>query len=283
MHRLWPARPPLPPSGTLALSGGVCKLEVLLGDSLFDPVESLCEGLHGRRVADAQRPLTSEGISWHQRDARLLQQVAAERVTVADGPEAPLDPLSALAHEGGHRRHHVEGSIRHHRELHAAHRAQAIAHVIAPRAELLHHCSHLVTARVAQRQRGHARLLTDAARSRSELALDGSCTLGERRRRGEVAQPPAGHGESLREAIDGDCSLVHARVGRKGVVRGRLVHDVFVDLVGDHQQAWVASDHFRERRKLLGGVHATGGIAWCAQDEQPAGGRQRRLERLGGQ
>ena len=66
--------------------------------------------------------------------------------------------------------------------------------------------------------------------------LDFDHGLGEFPGRGEIANPQAGHGVGLGKPVDGDGPLPHARERGQRYMLQAVVHELFVDLVRNHDE-----------------------------------------------
>ena len=93
---------------------------------------------------------------------------------------------------------------------------------------------------------------------------------------GEVTQPPAGHGPTFGEAVDGETAIGQIRCnGRKAVVLLPLREQEFVDLITHHQQLGMTTHHLRHGFKLLAWHHPTGRVTGCIQHKQATARRDR--------
>ena len=132
---------------------------------------------------------------------------------------------------------------------------------------------------------GHARPARRAGRRWRRWRSRG--TAGSRprrrgRRRDQPADAPAGHRVGLRDAVDDD-----GVVGEEGAEHGHragvdvVVHQVLVDLVGEHPEA-VVLDPLADRPDLVRGVDRAGRVGRRDEQQHLGAGGAGRLELLDG-
>ncbi len=114
----------------------------------------------------------------------------------------------------------------------------------------------------------------DLVRRHLEHALDQRGT-GHR-----VAQPPAIHGIGLGKGVHRDGPLRHAGQAGDADVPRIVEGDVFVDLVGDHQQI-VPDGQGRETLQLVATIDPAGRVARIDDDDRLGARRHERLDQRG--
>ena len=118
--------------------------------------------------------------------------------------------------------------------MHALHGIQAGNHVFAAAVVLLAHCLHLGHALEAG-QRLDGSILRHGVGAGGHLALQAAHDLRNGRRRGRVADAPAGHRVGLGHAVDDDCLVVDRLAeGRDGRVLLAVIDELLVNLIGNH-------------------------------------------------
>ena len=112
-------------------------------------------------------------------------------------------------------------------------------------------------------ERGDAAFLREDGRVARAVALDGVNGLGNRLRRGQKAQPPAGHAPRLGEAVDDDgVLLVRGRKAGHALVHRAVVEQMFVDFVAHDEHALLDAD-VAERLDLFRRINASRSDCWA--------------------
>jgi hypothetical protein len=96
--------------------------------------------------------------------------------------------------------------------------------------------------------------------------------------RHDVADAHPAQRVALADRIHHDDEVVHAGEGERRVVRGPVVDELAVDLVGDQVEPAVAADR-GEQRHLLVRVHGAGRVVRRADEDRARLVRQRGLDR----
>ena len=118
-------------------------------------------------------------------------------------------------------------------------------------------------------ERGDAAFLRERSRVARAVALHGVNRLGNRLRRGEKTQPPAGHAPRLGEAVNDDGVLVMRRRKTGDALHLRaIVKQMLVNLVAHDEDVFLHAD-VAERLGFLRRINGAGRIARRIQDEQP--------------
>ena len=216
-------------------------------------------------VADAGIALAggTERRAGDDGDLLFPQQLLAE---LAAGQAADLD-----------RREHVERAPR--LKAGQAHLVQRLDDVAAAAVVLVAHHLDLVVA-LAQRRDG--RVLARGRRGHDAALVDLRHDFDKRCRTGGVAEPPAGHGVGLGEAVDHNRALRHAGQRRNRNVAVQAVGQLGVNFVGQHQHIRLAQDGGDLLH--LGGTHdCARGVVGIREDQQLRPGRDGRAQLVGGQ
>src|SRR5439155_22381736 len=215
-----------------------------------DPAEGLLDRLARGRVGEAEVALAvlAEGGAAEDGDPGLLQEKRGD--------------LLRRPAEGLHVRQDVEGAprpdARHPRDP-----VEPVHDEVPALAELRHH---RLDRGVVALERGHSGLLDERRRAGRGVGHEACHVLGERDRHHAEAQPPARHGVRLREPVEDDRPLLHAReAGDRDELS--LVEEPPVDLVREDGDAVVAGD-LGDPRDLLGGEDAAGRILRRVDDDE---------------
>mmetsp|Transcript_2553 Transcript_2553/g.8116 ORF Transcript_2553/g.8116 Transcript_2553/m.8116 type:complete len:560 (+) Transcript_2553:48-1727(+) len=241
------------------------------GEAALHAVHALGENLHRGCVREAQTAGSAKRQARHHSEVFGPEQVVAQRHGASDGPAARW----ASAVEGGHRREDVEGTLRL-GALDARHGAEPGHHVVALGAEVVDAAGGECAVRVLDGR--HGRVLRDGAGARGVVALHLGHGLHGVGRAANVTQPEAGHGGALGEAVDSQRPVVHPGQRGEGHVR-LVVRDELVNLVGQHRHVRVAPQHGRDALESRFGDDGARRVGRVAQNEQPAGGGDGRLQR----
>ena len=124
-------------------------------------------------------------------------------------------------------------------------------------------------------ERNGRRVLAGRIGAGVEVLLALGHAVDDLRRGRDKADAPAGHGIGLREAVDNDRALLHAREGRNAGGFFPSVEQCVVDVVGDHQQI-VLDGQLRDLRHRLARHDGAGGVVRSV-DHQRLGVRRDEL------
>ena len=155
---------------------------------------------------------------------------------------------------------------------------QHVDHHVAPLPEDPAALGHEVLRPLERRDRCR---LADRAGVGRALRLDLGHRADQLGRAAGIADPPAGHGIGLGDAVHGEAAIAQPRLERGG--RDELhavVEEVLVDVVGQHPDVRVGDQHVGQRAQLVGIVGGTGRIVGRVQDEPLGARRDRPLEVL---
>ena len=125
-------------------------------------------------------------------------------------------------------------------------------------------------------QRGHAAFLRERRRIAGAVALHGVNGLGNRLRRGQKSEPPAGHAPGFGKTVHDDGVLLMRRRKAGHALDFRaVIKQVLVNLVAHDEHVLLNAD-VPERLDFLGRINAAGGVAGRIENEQPRARRDGR-------
>ena len=174
--------------------------------------------------------------------------------------------------------HDIEGTVR----LVAADAGDAVHplhHVVAA---ALKGQTHALHALLGSGQGLHRCLLRDGAGGAGAVAEIVGNDLGDLVVGGHIADPPAGHGVGLGDAVDEQGTLLDLLTQRgKADELGVVIDQAVIDLVGDDVDVLLHAD-LGQSLQLLPAVHGAGGVAGVVQDHALGLGGNGGGELLGG-
>ena len=241
--------------------GGAAEFVVVPVQIADDAVERGFEPLARPRETEAEILLVSGAESEARRRADILlrQQALAE---VEAGPEP------ANARKG------VKRALRH-LQFDAGVRGEDLHHRVAPGPVAFAERPHQ---RFAPFERGDAGALHDGRRAGVDAFRIGGQLLAVARRRDHPADPPAGHGEGLGEAVHHDQRVVGRRDLQEGGRGGAVEYVAVIDLVREEDDSPPAAEI--EQAPLFRGRHHPAGRVAGRVDEQRARVRPGGLEHI---
>ena len=116
---------------------------------------------------------------------------------------------------------------------------------------------------------GQRAFLGERSRVARAVALHGVNGLGNRLRRGQKTQPPAGHAPRLRKAVDDDgVFLMRGRKTGDALDLRAIVKQMLVNLVAHDEHVFLHAN-VAERLGFLRRINAAGRVARRIENEQP--------------
>lgn len=225
------------------------------------------------REGDAEVAKRSVGRAVDHRHPLRFEQVAGESLVVTDLLPCRGAPAEqpAAAHE------HVEAAARRGAGQ-AGDVGQQLHRLVPP--GLVDGDAVADEALVAG-ERGGRGGLADRRGAGRDLRLQLVDGADQLRRARAVADPPAGHGVGLGDAIGEEHPLGQARFDSDdGGGQPRLVPDLVVDLVGEHQDVGVGEQHLGEGAEFAGGVGGARGVVGGVEDDPARRVGDRRFQPL---
>ena len=244
------------------------------GQRLFDAAQGFAQQVFAGGVAEAYAAVVAEGGAHHRGHARLVEEVEGHVGAVLD-----LGAVVALAVVGAAVGEEVEGTLWQ-AHLEAGNVAQQLVDHVAALLEDVAHVDDVLRGLGVHEHGADGGLLGDGAGGAGHLALQLVGGFGDDRGGGDEAYAPAGHGEALGHAVDGDDAVFHlGELGQRFVLAHEV--DVLVDLVGHDEEVLVAGHHLGDAFKLFLGVEHAGGVAGAGEHDELGAGGDGGLELLG--